>query len=229
MTPDLSAFGDLRILRPLPGGHRNQVWLVETKAGPCVAKSTDLSEAALAWLAPLQAAARAAGFTMPAFHRARNGNISANGWTMEDWHEGPALQMSDLPTLQPRLQAFHAAIPSLPQRPGQHSLPDQATAPLPHLPPDIATLCRAALMPIADHPTRPIHGDITASNLIHTAHGPALIDWDEARCDLAFLDFMHVAPANPTEIRAHLAGEIITGWTPEPAYAKACANRLAHL
>jgi Phosphotransferase enzyme family len=226
MTPDLSAFGAVRLVRPLPGGHRNQVWLVDKPAGLAVAKSTRHEVKGLAWLAPLQAAARKAGFILPAFHHTADGGILSNGWTIEDRIEGRTFSATDMRALTPRLCAFHKAVPALPQRPGLHSLLNAPTA---HLPPEIAARCRAAMTPFADHPTQAIHGDINLSNLIHTANGPALIDWDEARVDLVFLDFIHVTSADPTEIRAHLAGEIITGWTTEPLYAQTCATRLAHL
>jgi Phosphotransferase enzyme family len=226
MTPDLSAFGDVRLIRPLPGGHRNAVWLVDTPKGAAVAKSTQHGPEALLWLAPLQAAARAAGFCVPAFYRTGPGAILSNGWTVEDWVPGTAFTPADMPGLATRLHAFHRHAPALPQRPGSQAL---TQAPLTGLPPAIADLCSAALIPFADQPTQAIHGDITASNLIHTPQGPALIDWDEARCDLAFLDFIHLRTGDPTEIRAHLACEIISGWTVEPVYAQACANRLAHL
>ena len=226
MTPDLSAFGDVRLLRPLAGGHRNAVWLVETPTSPAVAKSTRHGLDALAWLVPVQAAARQAGFFVPRFHRTGDGAVLSNGWTLEDWCEGPAYLPDDLPALAPRLQQFHEAMRTLPQRPGLTALPDLARAER-DLPADIASLCRAALMPFADQPTQAIHGDINPSNLIHTAQGPALIDWDEARRDLAFLDFIQLGTADPSEIRAHLAGEIISGWHIEPLYAQTCADRLA--
>jgi hypothetical protein len=141
MTLDLSAFGDLRLVRPLRGGHRNTVWLVETPTGPAVAKSTWHSAAA-AGMPPPQAAAGTAAFTVSAFHR----TIMPDGRPIEDWLDGPAL-----------------------------------------------------------------------------------IDGDEARCDLPFRHFIQIAAATPAQIRAHLASEIITGWAAEPAYAQACADRLAHL
>ncbi|MGL4320644.1 MAG: phosphotransferase, partial [Paracoccaceae bacterium] len=191
MTPDLSAFGDVRLQRPLHGGHRNAVWLVETPNGPAVAKSTRHGAEGLHWLGPLQQAARAAGFVVPEFHRTGAGQILSNGWTVENWIPGPTCTPADMPAMLPHVLAFHAKAPALPQRPGAVALP---LAPLADLPPDIAMLCRAALMPFADHPTRAIHGDITASNLIHTVDGPALIDWDEARCDLPFLDLIQLRP-----------------------------------
>ncbi|MGL5011706.1 MAG: phosphotransferase, partial [Paracoccaceae bacterium] len=128
---------------------------------------------------------------------------------------------------QARIAAFHKAVPVLPQRPGSTSLPELAAAPLPQLPPEIAALCRAALASFAHGRVQAIHGDVTAANLIHTADGPALIDWDEARCDLPFLDLVHVTALPRHEARAHLAWEVITGWAREPAYAKACADRIA--
>lgn len=227
MTPDLSAFGDLRLVRPLFGGHRNAVWLVDTAKGPAVAKSTRHGPAALAWLAPVQAVARTAGLIVPAFHPTGDGAIVSNGFTVEDYCEGPGFCARNMHKLAARLAAFRANMPALPQRPGMRSLPEWLGVPMPFLPPDIAILCRAALLPFADHPVCPIHGDITPSNLILTANGPALIDWDEARCDLGFLDHVAISPPSLDEQRAHMAAEVINGWMVEPSYAQRCADALA--
>jgi hypothetical protein len=229
MKPDLSAFGDVRLIRPLQGGHRNQVWLVETPSGMAVAKSTRHAVEALKWLEPLHRAARTAGFIVPAFHRTGDGTIVADGFTVEDYYDGHGFRYIDMRQLVSRLSVFHENTLALPQRPSVFGLPEWLHSPMPDLPSDIATLCRAALSPFADAPVHPIHGDITPSNLIHSPDGPVLIDWDEARCDLPFLDFIQVQPRDPAEIRAHLAGEVIAGWALEPAYAQACASKLAHL
>lgn len=227
MSPDLSALGVTRWDHPLPGGHRNTVWRVMTADGPAVAKSTTHDAAAIHWLEPLHAAARAAGFVVPGLHVTRDNCHIINGWTVEDFVEGERFTAADMPRIAARITAFHSHAPMMQQRPGAPSLPTLTMAPLADLPPAIAAGCRAALTRFALTQTQPIHGDITAANLIHTPPGPALIDWDEARCDLPFLDLVNVIPQPAAETRAHLAWEIITAWKFEPAYAKACARRLA--
>lgn len=229
-VPDLSAFGDVRLLAPLPGGRRNAVWLAETGGARVVAKSTRRTAAALAWLAPLHAAARRAGFVVPAPIRAADGAPCARGWTLEPFVPGrPA---TGLTALSPRLRAFHAALPALPQRPGMAGCLDLLATDrggdtdLGLLPADLAALCRAAWATLRDRPARPIHGDIGAGNLIATAAGPALIDWDEARCDFGFLDYAGCTPLDAPEARAHLAWETAACWQIEPARARALAARL---
>ena len=100
--PDLSAFGPVTVLAPLPGGHRNPVWRVARAGVALVAKHTTRSESALRWLIPVQEAARAAGFTVPALLPAGDGRLVAGGVTLEPFVEGRPGQAADLPALAPR-------------------------------------------------------------------------------------------------------------------------------
>lgn len=226
IPPDLSAFGrDLAPRHPLTGGHRNACWLVN---GPrdesYVAKSSRRSEVALAWLAPVQAAARRAGFAVPALIPTADGRLAPNGWTLEPFVAGPIAQ--DLRPLSDRIAAFHRHVPTLPQRPGFASLPallqhmqggdvDLTLLPLP-----LVTRLRRAWQPFAATPCHPIHGDLSPGNILLGPDGPTLIDWDEARVDLPFLDLSAAQASPPDQDRAHLALEIASCWQWEPDHAR---------
>lgn len=224
MTAPPAALG-LHPRQRLTGGHRNTVWLCDGPDGPVVAKSTRRTEDQLRWLAPLHAAALAAGFHVPAPHQTPSGHLLHQGWTIEPWVQGHMPQPSDLHTLAPRIRAFHAACPALPQRPGFCALPDLVThtrsgdVDLSILPPDLLTRLRSAWAAVAGHPTQPIHGDLGAANLILADQGPWLIDWDEARVDLPLLDLIHCAAPTATQQNAHLALEIASCWQSEPDHA----------
>lgn len=99
--PGLSAFGSYRPIRPLAGGHRNAVWLVEGDAGILVAKSTRRSEEQLRWLSAPQAAARRAGFVVPALFASADGRLAPAGWTLEPFLPGPMADTADLARLAP--------------------------------------------------------------------------------------------------------------------------------
>ncbi|MDR7125398.1 aminoglycoside phosphotransferase family protein [Pseudotabrizicola sp. 4114] len=212
--------------RRLTGGHRNTVWLCDGPDGPVVAKSTRRTEAQLHWLAPLHTAARTAGFLVPTLQQSPSGQLSHHGWTIEPWVQGRAAQAPDMAALVPRLRAFHAACPGLPQRPGFCSLPELITRThsgdidLTTLPADILPPLRNAWAAVADSPAQPIHGDFGPANVILTDHGPCLIDWDESRVDLPALDLIHAAPQPPEINRAHLALEIASCWHSEPDHAR---------
>jgi Ser/Thr protein kinase RdoA (MazF antagonist) len=191
-----------------------------------VAKSTRRTEAQLRWLAPLHAAARAAGFQVPALHTAPSGQLSHHGWTLEPWVEGPAAHPADMRALAPHIRAFHSLCPPLPQRPGFASLPNLLTqtrsgdTDLAALPAEVLAHLRSTWAAVAHVPAQAIHGDLGPGNLILTVSGPCLIDWDEARVDLPFLDLIH-ATDQPTEAQAaHLALEIASCWQAEPDHAR---------
>ncbi len=212
--------------RRLTGGHRNTVWLCEGPNGAVVAKSTCRTEAQLRWLAPLHAAARASGFQVPAQHPAPTGQLSHHGWTLEPWVEGPAARPADMRALAPHIRAFHTLCPPLTQRPGFAALPDLLTqtrsgdTDLTALPAEVLSHLRSTWAAVAHVPAHAIHGDLGPGNLILTASGPCLIDWDEARVDLPFLDLIHAAELPPAAQAAHCALEIASCWQAEPDHAR---------
>lgn len=210
----------------LIGGHRNTVWLCDGPQGPVVAKSTRRTEAQLRWLTPLHHAARAAGFLVPSLEQSPSGHFLHQGWTIEPWVQGRAAQAPDMAALIPRIRAFHATCPVLPQRPGFCSLPELITQirsgdiDLTPLPANILPDLRNAWAAIKDALTQPIHGDLGPANVILTDDGPCLIDWDESRVDLPALDLIHSVPQPPEITRAHLALEIASCWQSEPDHAR---------
>lgn len=229
-APDLSAFGAVRLIAPLAGGHRNQVWLAERAGAQLVAKSTRRDAAQLAWLAAPQAAARAAGFVVPGLIGAANGALVSQGWTLEPFLPGATFSDADLRAIAARIGQFHRLAAPIGQRPGFVTLPELADCDrggdidLHLLPADLAARLRAAWRAVAGARCQCLHGDLGPQNLIHTAQGPALIDWDEARVDCLFLESGDPSPA---EQAAHLAYEIASGWTSEPDYARRLAARLS--
>lgn len=225
VPPDLSAFGAFQPLRRLIGGHRNSVWLAEGPNGLYVAKSTRRSAAALDWLTPFEAAARKCGFGVPA-PLCVAGQRVHQGWTLEPFVDGLSPTDAQMRALAPRIASLHQACPSLPQRPGFCSLPALLQADvggdidLRAMPNPVRVLCRKAWLPFAAARIRPIHGDLTAANVILSPQGPTLLDWDEARCDLAFFDAIALRGLTPDETAAHLAFEIASSWHLEPSHAR---------
>ncbi|MFN7222492.1 MAG: phosphotransferase [Paracoccaceae bacterium] len=214
----------------LTGGHRNAVWLCDGPDGAVVAKCTRRTEQQLRWLAPLHSAARAAGFHLPSLRPDSSGQLLQQGWTVEAWVEGPA-PPTDMQALAPRIRAFHTSCPPLPQRPGFARLSDLLTqstsgdVDLTALPADILRRLRRTWAAVADTPAQAIHGDLGPANLILTANGPCLLDWDEARVDLSFLDFIHAADQTSAAKAAHLAWEIASCWQAEPEHAQSLLAR----
>lgn len=226
MTGELSGFGPVSLLRPLQGGHRNTVWLAELHGRTVVAKSTRRTEAQIAWLDPVQASARKAGFGVPDMIRAQDGRRVVNGWMLDSFVEGVLLPLKDLPSLASQIAKFHAGASGLTQRPGFCSLLDlveqdkSGDIDLTALPPQVLPQLRTAWAKQQDAPVQAIHGDLTASNIIVGADGPALLDWDEARVDCLFLDQHGSGTWTDLQSRAHQALEIASGWGLEPDYAQ---------
>lgn len=229
--PDLSGFGPLHVIRPLPGGHRNAVWLVQDpRGGLFVAKSTGHDLTSLAWLFAVQHCARQAGFKIPPPLMTREGTFCHAGWALEAFVTGRPARQSDLAQLVSRLRQFHRLSADLPQRPGSVGCVDLLNVDrgrgvdMAALPPPVAAACRAAWRPFVDAVQTAIHGDIGCGNVILTPEGPALIDWDEARRDLNFLDLAACQALTGAQARAHVAWEIACGWRYEQARAQALAQ-----
>lgn len=221
-APDLSSFGAVTVLRPLPGGHRNSVWLAEREGGKVVAKATRRSAEALEWLSPVQGLARAEGFIVPEMIRAADGGLAPQGWVLEPYIEGRTAVEANLASLAPRVAGFHRRSRGMAQRPGFRSSRDLigqdhgGDVDMTALPAELITACRAAWARMTGVEVA-LHGDLGAGNVILTAQGPALIDWDEARVDLPMFD----APIKTAlQRRAQLAWEIACNWQREPEYAR---------
>lgn len=221
-APDPGAWGLQGALQPLGQGARNTVF----RCGAHVLKSTGHGEAALRWLARPQAAARAAGFLVPALLPTRSGRLAHRGWTAEPYLPGPLASAADLASLAPLIRAFHSRCRDLPQRPGAPSALSAGRL-LHQMPQPLAARLERCLAPVAGMAAGAIHGDLNAGNVILTADGPALIDWDEARRDALCLDHLALGqPGTPAQRHAALAWEIACCWRPEPARARRLARGL---
>ena len=199
-------------IRLLPGGHRNAVWLVERGGAQFVAKTTDHSEAALRWLFPVLKAARSCGLNPPLLIADAAGRLATGGMTLEPFVEGVPPTRHDFLALAPRLAAFHSRLPRYPDRPGA-----RPKAPANHC----LRLARAIRRLGPERVV--VHGDVTRSNLLVTASGPVLLDWDEARRDHPAFD-LPLTNANPAIRKARLAREIVFGWRAEPDHARRLAR-----
>lgn len=232
--PDLSGFGSVRILEPLPGGNRSAVFKVQIADRLFAAKSTRRSEAAVRWMARLMDEAAALGLSVPRMQRAASGGYVSGGFTLETFCEGRAFPAERRCEVLKLIGRLHAATEEWEQRPGFASSRDLLTradggdARLSLMPAEAASLCRTAWRRLADGPMAAIHGDLGPGNLMAAPDGsPVIIDWDECRLDSPVFDLAPLRSApGQAEAVARLAWEAAACWELEPDYAR---SRLAEL
>ncbi|WP_422048205.1 phosphotransferase [Shimia sp.] len=231
--PPLHLWGIHAPLEELTGGHRNTVWRTRGLPKDLVLKSTQHSEAAMAWLAEVQAIARAAGLNVPHMRRSLSGAWIDEGWICEDFVEGAVIPPAAASDLSAPLNRFHEMSRAVSQRPGFCATADLLTraaggdVDLSQMPADIVALCRAAWGAVQTTPLCVVHGDLAPGNLLRDPLGHLwLIDWDECRRDLPLFDRVMLEPMGPLMRRAHLAWEVACGWQREPEYARQLAQDL---
>ena len=232
-VPPISHWHVSADLAPLEGGHRHQVFRTLGHAPELVFKTTDRSEAALAWLGPVLDAARRCGLVVPQQIPTPDGRWSAAGWTCETFVHGVPATEADRAQLHQSLAAFHDTTAQFAQRPGFADTKTLQTATrggdvdLGNMPAAIVTACRAAWRAAAKGPHCVVHSDLSLGNIIRCADGRlAVIDWDEARRDDAMFDRAVVQPATAKEARAVLAWEVACCWIQEPVRARRLARDL---
>ena len=221
---------------PLSQGRRNTVFATTERSPPLVFKSSRQSDEAVAWLVPVLRAAEAAGFVVPYPQRSTSGAYVTGGWTCEPFIEGSEARTEDLAGLEAGLGVFHQATGDIAQRPGFLSAVALlikrrgGDVDLHAMPSQLVSLCRAAWQTIAARAQTVIHGDLCAANVLRTPNGAiALLDWDEARRDVADFDLIRVAAPDHDMQVAHLAWEVACSWTIEPEYARRSAGKLVAL
>src|SRR5262249_39819344 len=102
------------------------------------------------------------------------------------------------------------------------------------MPPEAVQAVRAAWRPVLTGPECVNHGDVGPANIVIDGTQVSLLDWDEARTDVPWLDFAFIpedvevpAPVDRRAlVTAGVAWEAATCWILEPRYA---ARRLAEL
>ena len=230
----LKHWSDSAVIKPLHGGYRNTVLLVEQAGTLRVAKSTRRSEAAVRWAARAMQAAEKAGFVVPHFVPSRAGKLVMDGVTVEAYLEGNPVEQADLKEMLPLLQAFHAATQSFPQRPGFASVVELLVrtsggdVDLSQMPAELVETCRTAWRTLEGQPQSVIHGDLNVSNALKLSDGRvALLDWDEARVDASLFDTLALSENVPERFeRALSAWEVAVCWQVEPEHARVQAERL---
>ena len=234
----LKHWSDSVVIRPLEGGYRNTVLLIEQAGVLRVAKSTRRSEAAVRWAARAMQAASSAGFVVPHFIPSRAGNLVENGVTVEAYLRGDSVEQADLEDMLPLLKAFHEATRSFPQRPGFASAVDLLVetrggdVDLSQMPNELVETCREAWQVLQGEPQSVVHGDLNPSNVLRMSDGRfALLDWDEARFDASLFDTLALSEtiSQKFERELFLAWEVAICWQIEPEYAREQAEKLLEL
>lgn len=210
---------------PLPGGRSNRLWRI----GPLVLKRYDPAAASPLFPNDPQAEARALMLLAPC-GLAPTLRAAGPDWVIYDHAEGPTWSAAADPAPIARmLHRLHATVlPSGSFRP----LPNGSAAILAHA----ASFAPAGLPPPPPDPAipptdpRPVHADPVPGNILATAQGPLLIDWqcpgmgDPAE-DLATL----LSPAMMWLYTGRIAPE---GWAERLLHAypdRATADRTRHL
>ncbi len=220
-------------LQPLMGGHRHSVFRTYGGEPDLVFKTTDRSEAALAWLVPVMNTARACGLVVPKMIPTQAGTWHADGWTCETYIRGEPATLEDRTKLLEAFTDFHTKTQHLPQRPGfadaqaLQSVETGGDVDLNAMPSTLVAVCRAAWRDGAAGPHSVVHGDLSLGNIIRGVDGQiAVIDWDECRRDATVFDTAVLGPATPAQNRARLAWEVACCWTREPDRARKLAKDL---
>jgi Ser/Thr protein kinase RdoA (MazF antagonist) len=237
----LSAWSGVEVVRPLTGGHRNQVLLARRGTDQLVVRRCPRPAEAVRWEIELLAHLGARGFTVPAVVPADDGRPVVDGVVVSRFITGrPPRDAADWRRVVAVVRDLHAATTDWPQRPGFASsgrllgTGAGGDVRLDAMPAAVRETVRAAWSAVQIGPSSVVHGDVGAGNVLVDGDRVALLDWDEARVDVAWFDLAFVPAEVPVEapvprhllVEAGLAWEAATCWQIEPWYAR---RRLAEL
>ena len=232
MRSALAAWGQLDVIGPLGGGHRNTVLELRRGRDRLVARSSRRPPASLDWETGLLDHLARHGLRVPAVVPALDGRRHVAGVIVQTWLEGTPPGPHDWAAVAVAVRRLHELTAGWPQRPGFASTIDLLTADrggdvdLAAMPADAVAACRRAWARLAGTPQAVVHGDLAPANVRRSSAGPGLLDWDEARVDCTDLDLADIPgsglppPRLAAARSAVTAWEAANSWTTEPDYAE---------
>lgn len=230
--------------RALQGGHRNPVFLARRGNDDFVVRVSGRSAAALQWELDLIRSLADAGLTVPLPIQTDDGASHSGGVLVTRFiRGGPPRDDDDWCRVVEVLREVHDLTLGWPQRPDFASARELMTerrggdVDLEAMPADAVRLVRRAWEPVLGTTASAIHGDVGAGNVLIDDDNVALIDWDEARVDVALFDYAHLPRPIPVPggaeravvIAAGVAWEAATCWEVEPDYARQRPDELTSL
>jgi hypothetical protein len=241
MRAALRAWGDVTVVGPLAGGHRNPVLEVCRGGERLVARQSGRGPASLDWEADLLGHLARHGFRVPSVVPALDGRRQVGGVVVQSWLAGETPGPADWPKVAATLRRLHEVTAGWPQRPGFVGTRDLlhvdrgGDVDLTAMPPAVAFACRRAWARLDGVREAVVHGDPGPSNIRVTSDGVGLLDWDEARVDRVDLDLADLPFGAPQTWRLLAAREAVTAWevaacwVVEPEYARRRLRMLGSL
>lgn len=242
LAEELAAgWSGVELSAPLAGGARNQVFLASRGGRRLVVRRSTRAPAALEWELDLLEHLADHGIRVPRPVTADDGRRHVGGVVVQEFLDGgQPHDRQEWRRVVAVLRAVHELTVGWPQRPGFASSRQLLVSTrggdvrLDAMAPEAVRAVREAWRPVLTGPECVIHGDVGAGNILVDGSHVGLLDWDEARTDVASFDFAFL----PEEIElpstidrqalvtAGVAWEAATCWVPEPEYA---ARRLTEL
>ena len=242
MLPDVTAWTGLELVEPLQGGARNPVFLARRGGERFVVRVSGRPDPALTWELNLLEHLAAQGVSVAGIVPADDGRRWGGGGVVVHpfVSGGPPSTADDWRRVVAVVASVHDCTRAWPQRPGFASSATLLTSArggdvdLTALPGGAAELVRACWRRLPPTPPTAVHGDLGAGNVLVDGDRVTLIDWDESRADVPWLDFAHLpedievpVPMDRADlVTAGVAWEVATCWVAEPGYA---AHRLGEL
>ncbi|MEL6890385.1 MAG: phosphotransferase [Actinomycetota bacterium] len=244
MALDVGAWRGLRLVSPVAGGHRNEVWRGDIAGTPVSVRRSRRSTESLDWELDLIEQLDAADLIVPTVVRSDDGRRHVDRVVVQQWIGGrePSIQHDWRLVADALSRVQRLPVAPTGQRPGCSTVVEltragrSVDADLAALPDDVAARVLAVFAEFADAPVTLIHGDPHASNLRILDDGRVgLLDFDESRVDVTWHDLSNLGVQvldDDTHARAQRlsdAWEAANAWVVEPDYARHRLRRLADI